>query len=109
MQFCARPERSAPGFRVLGHEMNNRRSFLKMLGLGAVAAPAAVQALQVEAVPTSAVAINAKYRDDERYGHAHDLLAAQHEINRRHSAMIEMDGYGERLWVNWAKKTVARG
>lgn len=61
-----------------------------MLGLGAVAAPVVAKAVQAEAAPVSAVAVNAKYRDHERYGHARDLLAAQREINRRHSAMLSI-------------------
>lgn len=90
--------------------MNNRRSFLKMLGLGAVAAPVVAKAVQAEAAPVSAVGVNAKYRDHERYGHARDLLAAQREINRRWSEHLEsIDHYGERVYLDWAKKAAARG
>lgn len=72
--------------------MNNRRSFLKMLGLGAVVALAAVKAMQAEAAPVSAVAVNAKYRaeDEARYGYARDLIKAQREFNRRHSTLLSI-------------------
>jgi hypothetical protein len=67
--------------------MNNRRSFLKMLGLGAVAAPAvATIVVKAEAAPKSAMEVMMKYR--AAVGPWEQMIAAQREIDRRHSAML---------------------
>lgn len=82
--------------------MNSRRSFLRMLGLSAVAAPVAAKAMQAEAIPVDAwPPTNSEFRS---------LLTAQREINRLHSSKFAaIDDYGYRVWIDWAKQAKARG
>ena len=80
--------------------MNSRRSFLRLLGIGAVAAPA-VASMAVEAAPVSAVAVNAKYR---RY-----LVEAQREYVREdlfQPYVESIDNNSFRVWQDWAVNAV---
>lgn len=66
--------------------MNTRRSFLRLLGIGAVAAPAIATAAQVAA---EAPLVEVCWSNDggATYGPWQSLRAAQSEINARRSAM----------------------
>jgi len=86
--------------------MNNRRSFLKMLGLGAVAAPVVAKAAQAEAIPVPAVKINDGPWRSLGADHSHTFSTAPASL---HTHTMSIDNYGMRVWVDWAKKTQALG
>jgi hypothetical protein len=69
----------------MGGSMKNRRSFLKMLGFGAVAAPAMAE-MVAEAETIPAIQIN-----DGPWV----LLGSQDDIT-----------YGSRIWLEWARAAV---
>jgi hypothetical protein len=69
--------------------MKNRRSFLKMLGLGAVAAPVAAK-LAVEAMPVMPAPPTAEYLSGRQIMlmQHRGVLELQRELNRLHSRAL---------------------
>lgn len=62
-----------------------------MLGLGAVAAPVAVKAVQAETEPVSAMAIRYRHRDEQR------ILDLQRDIDRLRSRLVSSGSHTHTL------------
>jgi hypothetical protein len=81
--------------------MKNRRSFLKMLGLGAVAAPVAARlAVEAEAVQMDTYVVATWLTDHCSRVQRSEHLLGQQEINRRRSAALKMLNENHRLWIS---------
>lgn len=75
--------------------MKNRRSFLKLLGIGAVAAPAVIQAAEVAIASDVSLPLSASRITS-------GMVAAAQAMNNE----LSLDDYGNRVWVDWAKSAI---
>lgn len=91
--------------------MSNRRSFLKILGLGAVAAPVAAKLIvEAEATPVVGYPAGTGARRER------EMLEARRKLVREYSTKLapydeSIDSYAlsTPMWVDWARKAVVRG
>jgi hypothetical protein len=89
--------------------MNSRRSFLRILGLSAVAAPVVAKAVQAEAVPVNAISINdrpwrvlAAQCCDGSHTHTYSGSA-----DPSHTHTISSDSDDMRRYIAWRQKLLA--